>query len=263
MAVVKRLTCNKDNAEKIFHKLLEEGFRYPRVRNNKLYIYNNENDSVCITPEGDIDAKELLNLFKTLRQSEEQSYEEGRSGKSNVGKRYTLEALDRSHAKIVRNIAETVSWFTDVLHDIGFYATIIAMQHAKVPPEQLYNKIKEFKDPKEFVNFVKDHLVALLEAKEDANLITQLKEKLDLMDTKLLLLKECYNRIKSQRDELILMLHTATSCMCDDCLKRFLLSYMSTKYGISLAGGGTGGGSSSQAGSGEERNIEGGSSSSA
>ena len=238
MAVVKRLTCNKDNAEKIFHQLLEEGFRYPRVRNNKLYIYNNENDSVCITPEGDIDAKELLNLFKTLRLSEEQSQEHNEKSRSRLGKRYTLEALDRSHAKIVRNLTETISWFSDVLHDVGFYATIVAMQHAKINEDELYDKIKQFKNPDEFINFVREHLTALLELSKEAEKLLELKNELNKMDTKLLILKEAYNNLKSKNDELLFLLNVATMCMCYTCLKRFF----SIINNLNQLGGGGGGG---------------------
>lgn len=62
-----------------------------------------------------------------------------------------------------------MSWFADVLNEIGFYATLLAMQSTKVPPEKLYGMIAEFEDPRAFAEFVREHLIALFEAKEEAN----------------------------------------------------------------------------------------------
>jgi len=150
-----------------------------------------------------------------------------------TGKKKTLEALDESHAKIVTNLTEATGWFADVLAEVGFYATIVAMQHAKVPPEELYETIVRFKDPEEFAEFVKNHLTALLEAKEDAHALVSLRKALDRMEAKVIILEEALERLKAQRDEAILMVHTATAAMCDECLKRFMTAWIATKYGLS------------------------------
>ncbi len=170
--------------------------------------------------------------------------------KTLTGKLKTLEALDRSHAKIVTNLTEATGWFADVLAEVGFYATLIAMQHAKVPPDELYDEIVRFKDPNEFAEFVKNHLTALLEAKEDAHALVSLRKTLDRMEVKIVLLEEALERLKMQRDEAILMVHTATAAMCDDCLKRFMTAWIATKYGLSARVGAVGVVSSGAAGGG-------------
>ena len=74
---------------------------------------------------------------------------EAKEAKSETaGKRFTLQALDQAHAKVARNLVEQISWFADVLHEIGFYAVVTAMQVAKVDPNDYYQKILEFKDPR-------------------------------------------------------------------------------------------------------------------
>jgi hypothetical protein len=199
--------------------------------------------------------EELREQEKLERSTEEESKKRGRSSGSTTagtGRRFTLEALDRSHAKIVRNLTEATGWFADVLNEVGFYAVIIAMQHAKVPPEELYERVVQFKDPAEFSRFVKDHLAALFEASEDAHALIELRKQLDVLDAKLVLLKEAFNNIKNQRDETLMMLQTATASMCDECLKRFMLAWMSVKYGLSVRMGGVEFGGTVGEGSGEE-----------
>jgi len=244
--------------EEIF-KLIERGFwRTPILSKGWLYLYNDLDESERInlqifTPNEQKEIQRQAREYaKRKREEVKQEYEKAEAEETaateekkkrgrppgsttvGIGRKYTVEQLDRSHAKIVRNLTEATGWFADVLHEIGFYATIIAMQHAKVPPEELYEQVVKFKDPAEFSAYVKDHLAALLEATEDAQILMDLRRQLDIMDAKLLLLQEAYHRLKGQRDELTLMVHTATASMCDACMKRFILSWMSVKYGLSV-----------------------------
>ena len=243
--------------EEIF-KLIDRGFwRTPILSKSWLYLYNDLDESERInlqifTPSEQKEIQRQAREYAKRKreeakhenekmESEETGTEEkkkrGRTSTSTtvgIGRKYTVEQLDKSHAKIVRNLTEATGWFADVLHEIGFYATIIAMQHAKVPPDELYEQVVKFKDPGEFSAYVKDHLTALLEATEDAQILMDMRRQLDIMDAKLLLLQEAYHRLKGQRDELTLMVHTATASMCDACMKRFILSWMSVKYGLSV-----------------------------
>jgi len=143
-----------------------------------------------------------------------------------TGREITLEALDKSHAKIVQNVTERVSWFADVLNEIGFYATLLAMQVAKVPPEELYTKIAEFKNPQSFAAFVKEYLNALFQAKEKAREIIKYRKKLMALDVKLALLEEVAEQLKQQRDEAIMNLYivsyAAASTMDRDQLREYL-----------------------------------------
>jgi len=231
-------------------ELIDAGyFKTPKLNPaGWLYLYNErkEHEKVDLTELDEEEQREVLEFAKTeakkkrdeLKKQKQQAGESSEKSTVGLGRKHTIEMLDKSHAQIVRNLTDATGWFADVLHEIGFYATIIAMQHAKVPPEELYEQVVRFKDPAEFSEYVKDHLAALLEATEDAQKLVELRKELDLMDAKLILLREAYQRLKNQRDELAMMVHTATASMCDDCMKRFILSWMSVKYGLSVRLGG-------------------------
>jgi len=239
--------------------LIEQGYyMYPRLIANKLYLYNELNESKVVDlsdfskeEQKEIHekakkyAKQIRDELRRLEKQEkaEQEKEEKKKEKrardgsyqqAGTGRKITLEALDRSHAKIVQNITERVSWFADVLNEIGFYATLIAMQQAKVPPEELYDRIVDFRDPQEFVDFVKDHLVALLEAKEEAQKIIEYRKKLDVMDAKLALLEEVIEQLRQQRDQATIALYAAVSTMDEEQLRNFIMNLMVSQYGLSV-----------------------------
>jgi len=182
-------------------------------------------------------------------ESKEMRDERGKRGEekgketAGTGRKHTLEALDRSHAEIVRRVTERVSWFADVLDEIGFYATIIAMQYAKVKPDELYDRVVEFKDPEEFSKFVKDQLNALFQAKEDARALIELRNKLNAMDIKLCLIQEAYDHVVRQKDELARMVQDMISLMCEDCLREYYRREFMTRFGqaIMMRGGEKGG----------------------
>ena len=198
----------------------------------------------------------ILEMKEKEREEEEKGEErkekgEGRREKreekdretAGTGRKHTLEALDRSHAEIVRRVTERVSWFADVLDEIGFYATIIAMQYAKVKPDELYDRVVEFKDPEEFSKFVKDQLNALFQAKEDARALIELRNKLNAMDIKLCLIQEAYDHVVRQKDELARMVQDMISLMCEDCLREYYRREFMTRFGqaIMMRGGEKGG----------------------
>jgi len=241
--------------------LIEQGFhRTPKFAAGKLYLYNElgENKVIDLSSFSKEEQKkihekarkyakqvrdELRRLEKQERVEQEKEKEEKKKEKrtressyqqAGTGRKITLEALDRSHAKLVQNITERVSWFADVLNEIGFYATLIAMQQAKVPPAELYDRILDFKDPQEFADFVREHLVALLEAKEEAQKIIEYRKKLDVMDAKLAMLEEIIEQLKQQRDQATIALYAAVSTMDEEQLRNFVLNLMVAQYGLGV-----------------------------
>ena len=241
--------------------LIEQGFhRTPKFAAGKLYLYNElgENKVIDLSSFSKEEQKmihekarkyakqvrdELRRLEKQEKAEQSEEKEEKKKEKrtreshyqqAGTGRKITLEALDRSHAKLVQNITERVSWFADVLNEIGFYATLIAMQQAKVPPDELYDRIIDFRDPQEFADFVREHLVALLEAKEEAQTIMEYRKKLDVMDAKLAMLEEIIEQLKQQRDQATIALYAAVSTMDEDQLRNFVLNLMVSQYGLSV-----------------------------
>ena len=184
-------------------------------------------------PEEDADVEEEKSKKSEGKSKSRKSEEKSKSPPSSSYTN-TLKALDKSHAKIVKNITERVTWFADALNEIGFYATLIAMQEAKVRPEELYNKIVTFRDPFEFASFVKEHLINLLEAKENAEKIAELRKKLEAMDLKLAVLEEALENVKRQRDQATIALYAATSVMDEEQLRNFVLNLAVAQYGLSV-----------------------------
>jgi len=185
--------------------------------------------------------EEKLRKLKQQKELKEES-KRGNKAKSKksdyqqagTGRRITLEELDRSHAKIVKHITERVGWFADVLNEVGFYATLIAMQYAKVPINEIYDRIVDFSDPYEFVDFVRTNLNALFEAKEEARAIVELRKKVDALELKAIALEEIINELKNQRDQATLALYAAVSTMDEDQLRQFIMNLMVAQFGLGV-----------------------------
>ena len=240
--------------------LIEQGYhKTPKFAAGKLYLYDElgENEVIDLSSFSKKEQKrihekareyakqvrdelrrlEKLEKLEQEKEEKEEKKEKKRGGsyqQAGTGRKVTLEALDRSHAKIVQNVTERVTWFADVLNEIGFYATLLAMQVAKVPPEELYTKVAEFKDPQSFIAFVREYLNALFEAKEEAQEIVKYRNKLDVMDMKLALLEEVIEQLKQQRDQATIALYAAVSTMDEEQLRNFVLNMMVAQYGLGV-----------------------------
>ncbi|MCD6099193.1 MAG: hypothetical protein J7K33_01270 [Candidatus Marinimicrobia bacterium] len=230
-------------------QLIKEGYYLPpKLTRGKLYLYNalKQNKIFDLSSFSREEQKKIHEKAKQYakqtrkktgqeqerKQKEDEKSERTRSSPSyqqaGTGRKITLETLDRSHAKIVQNVTGRVSWFADVLNEIGFYATLIAMQAAKIPLEELYEKIAEFEDPEAFVEFVREHLSALFEAKEEAKIIIELRKKIDALELKAATLEEYINQLKEvikqlkhQRDQAIMALYASSSIMDKEQLRDF------------------------------------------
>ena len=236
---------------------IEQGYhKTPKLAANKLYLYNElgENEVIDLSSFSKEEQKAIhekakeyarevrheLRRSQKAEQEQEQASEKKATKRTSsyqqagTGRKITLEALDRSHAKLVQNVTERVTWFADVLNEIGFYATLLAMQVAKVPLDDLYTKVAEFKDPQSFIAFVREYLNALFEAKEEAQEIVKYRNKLDVMDMKLALLEEVIEQLKQQRDQATIALYAAVSTMDEEQLRNFVLNMMVAQYGLGV-----------------------------
>ena len=76
--------------------------------------------------------------------------------------------LAAEYAELIRQVAEKTRWFNQALVDIGFRSLLAAFQYAKIDPRDVAEKVEEFKDPGEFVEFVMKHIYAMIEASSDS-----------------------------------------------------------------------------------------------
>jgi len=158
-------------------------------------------------------------------QKAEQKMEQKVKGGKTTAKSIVETELGKSYAIFLKNLAKQVNWWTEAMNEIGFFATLTALQLAKVEPSKLYSQIMSFRDdPQEFTAFVKEHFVALLEAKKEAEALLKYREEVAKLALKLETAIEIAKKYKKQRDMLLLLYNTAVSVMCNKCKNKFLVS---------------------------------------
>ena len=89
-----------------------------------------------------------------------------------------MKALDRTFAQQIAAYAKRQAWFSEVIEDVGLTALFMALQLAKISPREWYEQLSEYKDkPEELIKFIDKYLVALFEAKTDAEKLLETREK--------------------------------------------------------------------------------------
>lgn len=108
--------------------------------------------------------------------------------------------LGESYAKTLIPTLESLEWWNTAKELITWHSIMIALQVAKVDPQEIIKKAEEFKDPVKFANYIKELLSAMVEAIDDASVIQQYKEELEetqrQLEACLLLLDKQAERIK-------------------------------------------------------------------
>lgn len=141
----------------------------------------------------------------------------------NFPRKATFEALDRSYAVMIRAYAERQEWLSKVIEDLGMTALMMALQLAKIPPSEWYDKISEFKNPKAFIDFVNEYIVALFEAKEDASKILELRDENNMLAARVYYLEAQVETLTRKLRELYNYLNAATSLLTKEQLQRLIL----------------------------------------
>jgi len=165
----------------------------------------------------DINVEEF-NKFEPTSEAEDFEEKEGgdtipQSGRSKSkkkaekGVRATKDAIEpverllgQSYAKTLIPTLESLEWWNTAKELIAWHSIMIALQVAKVDPQEIIRKAEEFKDPVKFANYIKELLSAMVEAIDDASVIQQYKEELEdtqrQLEACLLLLDKQAERIK-------------------------------------------------------------------
>jgi len=108
--------------------------------------------------------------------------------------------LGESYAKTLVPTLESLEWWNTAKELIAWHSIMIALQVAKVDPQEIIRKAEEFRDPVKFANYIKELLSAMVEAIDDASVIQQYREELEdtqrQLEACLLLLDKQAERIK-------------------------------------------------------------------
>jgi len=167
---------------------------------------------------------------KTEKKKKSEGKSEEKNEKSEKEKKTTVitapvRILDRSYAEILTHLTSKLDWFGEVMMQVGFTSTMIALQSANVNISESFERIEEFRDnPKAFVEYIDRYLSALWKAKEHAQDIVELEQERDKLALKLYLALTALENLKKQRDDYFMKARVAISSMCPECLRRYTLA---------------------------------------
>ena len=118
----------------------------------------------------------------TYKEEKEEESDEGskekEEGKTSLRLAESLKLLDRTFAQQIAAYAKRQAWFSEIIEDLGISTLFMVLQLAHIPPEKWYDEIRKYKDePKKFMEFADKYLVALFEAKEDAEKLIEIRSK--------------------------------------------------------------------------------------
>ncbi len=131
---------------------------------------------------------------------------------------------DKAFAAQVMQIAKRQEWLTEIIEELGISTLFMILQIAKIAPARWYEEIEKYKeDPKAFLKFADQYLVALFEAKEDAEKYIELREKYAYCIAKEVYYEHEIIDYKKLVQELYTELNAAISLLSKSGLQRFLL----------------------------------------
>lgn len=136
----------------------------------------------------------------------------------------SLKEMDKTFALQIMNYAKRQQWFSEVLERLGISTLFMILQLANIPPEQWYEQIQNYReDPDAFMKFADKYLVALFEAKQDAEKIMEWREKFIRCIGRESVLEVELVKYKKSLQDTIESLKAATSLLSESQLKRYTL----------------------------------------
>jgi len=216
--------------EELEEKLQDGWTLYQTKKDKKWWVVRKGETPIYIKKSVVNEAPEYFQEKKEKGKEKGKGKSEEKSEKSEKEKKTTvttapLRILDRSYAEILTHLTAKVDWFSEVMVQVGFTSTMIALQSANINISESFERIEEFRDnPRAFVQYIDRYLSALWKAKEHAQDIVELEEERDKLALKLYIALTALENLKKQRDDYYLKARVAISSMCPDCLRRYALA---------------------------------------
>ena len=135
-----------------------------------------------------------------------------------------MRVLDDSYSQLTKHLTERIDWFVEALTKIGWSAMMISFQTAQISSSEAFERLDEFKDADQFVQFVNTYLSALWQAKDDAQALVKLEETNRHYDLLLFAAGERIKQLEILLGKAVLTARTALTCMNQDDLRRFTLA---------------------------------------
>ncbi len=155
---------------------------------------------------------------------EKKEGEEGEEKEVHFKPYEAIKQVDRTFALQLMQSAKKQAWFSEVIEQLGMTTLFMILQIAHIPPEQWYNKIKEYKDdPEAFLRWADNVIVALYEAKEDAESLLEIRNKYYNCIVERESLRAELIRYKALLQEALTNLNAATSMLNKKQMQKYTL----------------------------------------
>ena len=149
-----------------------------------------------------------------------------------------IRALDESYARMIGTMTGRVDWFMEALTRVGWSSMLIAFQSASIDPNEAFDRLEQFENPDEFVQFVNMYLQALWQAKTDAQALVKMEEQVRNQDLLLFAAGERIKQLDAAFAKAVLTARTALTSMNSDDLRKFALASTFATLTTSTSGNG-------------------------
>ena len=135
-----------------------------------------------------------------------------------------IKQVDKTFALQLMQSAKKQAWFSEVVEQLGMTTLFMILQIAHIPPEQWYEEIKKYKDdPEAFLRWADDWVVALYEAREDAESLLEIRSKYYYCIAERESLRAELIRYKALLQEALTNLNAATSMLNKNQMQKYTL----------------------------------------
>jgi len=127
---------------------------------------------------------------------------------------------------LIEGIVKKVTWLQDAIWDIGFAAFMTLSQFSKVPPNEWFDRLRQYQDKDVFVQDQLRFMAALLQASTKASIVAQLEKEVKALDIECELCIEAYNKLKEKYrndiEKLLKRMSLMVASMCDQDRERYM-----------------------------------------
>jgi hypothetical protein len=99
---------------------------------------------------------------------------------------------------------------------------LISMQTAKINPAELSGKLADFEEGEKMIQYVRDRLVALVQASKNGDIIQEQTDEIRALTGKLIWIESLLENEAKRRSEFEKRLQIAISCMDKEAMGKFL-----------------------------------------
>jgi hypothetical protein len=123
---------------------------------------------------------------------------------------------------LITDLIKKTEHYQKMIFQMGQDCFLISMQTAKINPADLALKLSDFEEGDKMISFVRDRLVALVQASKNGDIIQIQTDEIRALSGKLIWTEQLLEMYAKQKAEFEKRLQIAISCMDKDAMGRFL-----------------------------------------